>query len=285
VSRREKKKRAGNIGRSGGLEMPSSGIVRSGGASALRNHGEKVKDMAESVLPSTARGSVREQRRRVHRRHRARERDLLVNSRRSAHGGVRVNVEEGLEEDRDAAVFEVDFEERRRAQEIASLVWGRRAADKTGPLTRWARVQVDRDERLRDAPHTEQVAHFARLVPDNLIGRHALQHIESDLEHRARRDEWRRERAGRDAARLRKVHDQVVRDAGLILRVGRHRELNAALRAGYRARATGAADGTIVFPLPARFLHGGHDIPDFARVVVGHAWIVHVVHLTANHAA
>src|SRR6185369_10577686 len=143
VSRREKKKRAGNIGRSGGLEMPSSGIVRSGGASALRNHGEKVKDMAESVLPSTARGSVREQRRRVHRRHRARERDLLVNSRRSAHGGVRVNVEEGLEEDRDAAVFEVDFEERRRAQEIASLVWGRRAADKTGPLTRWARVQVD----------------------------------------------------------------------------------------------------------------------------------------------
>ncbi|MBL7487222.1 hypothetical protein I6A60_08795 [Frankia sp. AgB1.9] len=247
----------------------------------MRNHGEKVKDMAESVLPSTARTYAREQRRRVHRRQRTRQRDLLVIARRTAFDGALTSELADVAE----TDFEADFEERRRAQDIAQLVWARRAADKTGPLTRWAGAQVDRDASLREAPPSEQVAHFARLVPDNLIGRHALQHIESDLEYRARQAEWLRRKAARAEAKVDALRNQVVRDAGTILRVGRHREVNAALRAGYRARATAATDGTIVFPRPARFLHGGHDVTEFAQVVVGHAWIVQVVHATANRAA
>ncbi|ADP82025.1 hypothetical protein [Pseudofrankia inefficax] len=247
----------------------------------MRNHGEKVKDMAESVLPSTARTSAREQRRRVHRRQRTRQRDLLVIARRTAFDGAPASALADVVE----TGFEADFEERRRARDITRLVWNRRAADKTGPLTRWAGAQVDRDARLREAPQSEQVAHFARLVPDNLIGRHALQHIEADLEYRARQAEWRQRTTARAEAEFLALRNQVVRDAETILRVGRHREVNAALRAGYRARAKTAPDGTVVFPRPARFLHGGHDVTEFAQVVVGHAWIVQVVHATANLAA
>jgi len=257
----------------------------------MRNHSEKVKDMAESVLPSTARVRARRERRMVHQRHRSRQRDLLVISRRAAFDGTAAQRGEEGDQARAETVFEADFEERRRIQDITYVVWDRRAADKVAPLVRWAGARVDRDARLRAAPPATQVEHFARLVPDNLIGRHALQHIEVELTYQAKREERRRRRRAGGKATLDARRNQVRRDVGVILSGGRHRELNDALRAGYRARATESKTGTEskngseALPCPARFLHGGHDITEFARAVAGHQWIVDVVRATAHGAA
>ncbi|MBL7500488.1 hypothetical protein [Frankia nepalensis] len=228
----------------------------------MRNHDEKVRDMTESVLPSTRRKAARQERRRVHKRQRARQRDLLVVARRTAG-----------HDDRDA-----DFREGIRRQEITQMVWGRRAADKVGPLTRWASVQVGRDEVLRDAPLTEQVDYFARLVPDNTIGRHAVQHIESDLRHAADRERWLARRAEWSADQRRRHREQVSEDVDGILAAGCHRELNDALRAGYRARATVGEGGAVILPRPNRLLLGAHDVDDFADAVAGYGWIRDVVH-------
>ncbi len=70
------------------------------------------------------------------------------------------------------------------------MVSDRGAADKVGPLTPWAGARVDRDERPRSASLAEQVESFAHLMPDNLIGRHAVQHIERALEYLGKRDYW-----------------------------------------------------------------------------------------------
>ncbi|MDT3440789.1 MULTISPECIES: hypothetical protein [unclassified Pseudofrankia] len=226
----------------------------------MRNHGEKTKDMAESVLPSTARRSARQERRRIHQRQRARERNLMV--------VVRGNAEH---DDGNA-----DFREVIRRRDITQMVWDRRGADKIGSLVRWAGSRVDRDDSLREASVDEQVQYFARLLPDNLIGRHAVQHIESELEHRARSGEWRERRATL-ADRLRRERAQLADDLRTILDAGRHRELNQALRAGYLWEARGGSVGARPHALAAavgRLVLGAHDVDDFVTDVAGrHPWI------------
>ena len=79
----------------------------------VRSHDEKIKDMAESVLPSTARRSAREFRRRAHRRQRARQRDLLIAIRRGDYDydyDGECDVEAG-------AACDADFGERRRTRD------------------------------------------------------------------------------------------------------------------------------------------------------------------------
>lgn len=50
----------------------------------MRNHGQKIKDMSRSVLPSTARKSARDSRRIIHKQQRARELAAIVVYRRTA---------------------------------------------------------------------------------------------------------------------------------------------------------------------------------------------------------
>ncbi|CUU54415.1 hypothetical protein Ga0074812_102425 [Parafrankia irregularis] len=232
----------------------------------MRNHDEKIKDMAESVLPSTRRRSARVDRRRAHKRCRTRQRDILA-----GFCGLADPDEHGA-----------DFFDKRRRQEVSDVVWARRGADKTGSLIRWAGVRIERDPRLSAAPVGEKVGHFARLLPDTLIGRHAVQHIESSLRSRDH-PIYHRPRA---AAQLRQVQrsrhvEQVAADLGAALAAGRHGRLNAALRAGYRRRMTVGPDGAERLPPPNRLFLGSHDIDGFAVAVADHAWIRELVHAFA----
>ena len=251
----------------------------------MRNHDEKIKDMAESVLPSTARRSARESRRRAHRRQRTRQRDLLI-AIRDGYPADWDDLDPGTDvadagfvgagAGAGADVIDVDFAERRRRQDIDAMVWERRFSDKTGSLTRWAARRVDRDGDLRDAPVDEQRDHFARLLPDNLIGRHAVQHIESALEYRARRDHRDGRRAAEDGRRHRE-RLQLAGDLRVLLDTGRHREFNEALRAGYLWQAgfrPCGAEPTVPRGAVGRLLLGVHDVDDFVADVSGrHPWI------------
>jgi hypothetical protein len=235
-----------------------------GGDHVLRNYDQKIKDMAESVLPSTARGRARAARRRAHKGQRARERDALVAVRRV----------ESLD---DAGV---DVRDGRRAREISQLVWIRRGADKTGSLARWAGARVDRDPRLRTAPLAEQVGHVARLMPDSLIGRHAVQHVESALRHRGHREDWR---PRWNAEKAQEEREALARDPREVFARGPHAELNASLRAGYLARAT--RDGSRLLPSPGRLLIGGHEVDEFATAAAGQPWIRETARQTLAHPA
>jgi hypothetical protein len=205
----------------------------------VRNHDQKIKDISRSVLPSTGRRSARDNRRRIHGRQRARELAAVIAYRRDA--------------DPEAVTPDVRGT---YAPDITEMVWSRRAADKVGPLTRWAKATIAADPVLRSAPRAEQVAYFARLMPDNTIGRHAVQHIEQALEWEERRARYN---TGRPAGHAPKMERQLRQ----ILEAGLHATLNARLRQladtqEVRPRAT---------PMPRRLLLGSHDIEAFAAVM------------------
>lgn len=217
----------------------------------MRNHDEKTRTMQRSVLPSTARKQARKERRLIHKRQRARERDLLIGVGRAAGFGAQSDFDP-----------DPDFREGRRLSDTHWMVIDRRGADKIGPLTRWAAATVDADPDLRDAPLHERVAYFAALLPDDLIGKHAVQHIEWALKCRGG-GSWRDRHAG--AAERREVRrNQVAVDSRRILASGRHRVLNAALRRHYGA--TGHEGAVMAF---GRLLLGAHDVEAFAADITG----------------
>lgn len=127
----------------------------------MRNHDEKIKDMSRSVLPSTGRKSARDNRRIIHKQQRARELAAVTAYRRDTGPDIVTPDVRGT-----------------YGPDITQMVRGRRAQDKVGPLIRWAEARIAADPVLRSAPRAEQVACFARLMPDTTIGRHAVQHIE-----------------------------------------------------------------------------------------------------------
>lgn len=215
----------------------------------MRNHDEKIKDMAESILPSTARKGARQERARIHRRERAQARAALYGLRGCADP-----------DDSDGDGFAAD---RRGIQE---MVWDRRSADKVGPLLRWAERTIAADPRLAEASYEERYDHFARLLPDNTIGRHALQHLRlvlRDPDWRTRWVAWRAERAVRDAERRSALCDAVK----AILEAGAHGELNRRIKCaipaeGYTPHFSSRAR-------PRRLLLGAHDVEDFVDAVRG----------------
>lgn len=230
----------------------------------MRNHDEKLKEMAESVLPSTARVSARRDRRAIHHAHRARQRAAI----HAVRGGAEFD-----EARRNA--------DRLRARELGEFVWDRRAADKIGSLTRWALATVRRDPALRDATLQDQVDHFAALLPDNLIGRHAVEHIRFALEWEHRRGEWTMYRTNVVSS------DQLAARVRTILAEGRHGELNARLRELAWARdgvASPAADGTLRRRLaePPRLLLGLHDVDGFVADVIGSREVREAIEQTAG---
>lgn len=213
----------------------------------MRNHDEKIKDMCESVLPSTSRKNAREQRRIAHGADRARERAAL----RGGIGGYRF---ERMLGDADG----------RRRNEIGQMVWDRRAADKIAPLVRWARVTVERDPKLRDATPEDVLAHFAALLPDNPIGRHALDHIRWGLrlEEVPWREQYERRRARQraDAANERSRYRHVV---VALVEAGRHGDINQAVRRVRHLQfASAERDGKPPARL-AQYLAGLHAVDEF----------------------
>lgn len=217
----------------------------------MRNHDQKAKDMAESILPCTRRTSARIDRRAIHGRHRARELDQLR------------HLELGMAD----TEFDVGIE-RARTGEVRDFVWDRRAADKVGSLQRWARVRIQRDHALRRLPLEDQVSAFAQLMPDNLIGRHAAEHIRWALESDLRRARCAKPRPASGTPSPVSVTSAAVRR---ILEAGRHRELNDGIRRLARreeaANAHARARGRYV-PTPTiahRLLAGLHDVEEFAQ--------------------
>jgi hypothetical protein len=204
----------------------------------VRNHDEKIKDMSRSVLPSTGRKSAREERRMIHKRQRARELAAVTAYRRDA--------------DRESVTPDVRGT---HGPQITYMVWERRGRDKVGPLIRWAEATITASPRLRSAPRADQVAYFARLMPDSAIGRHAVQHIEQALEQRERRARYNASRPtapGPHAA-------QMERQLRQILQAGLHATLNAELR----GLAGSHEAPPWVIPMPRRLLLGSHDVEAF----------------------
>jgi hypothetical protein len=207
----------------------------------VRNHDEKIKDMSRSVLPSTGRKGARDDRRLIHKRQRTRERVAVMEYRRAAD---RESVAPDL---RGAA-----------AREITDMVWHRRGLDKVGPLIRWAKARIAADPVLRAASVQEQVGYFARLMPSTSIGRHAITHIESALEWRARNAVIGTSfRSAPDGGPRFAETERLVRR---ILAAGLHGTLNDHLRR-LIARQSGWDRAT--GPVPHRMLLGDHDVEAF----------------------
>lgn len=115
----------------------------------MKNHkkrdprAEKIKDMEESILPSTYRKSMRERRRTIHRQ-----------ARRAHRMGK-----------------DLDMVERKRSHEIMYMMHDRRNGDKLS-VVRWA-VEVTKH---METPQ-ERRDYMKSLMPNTLMGNHALQHI------------------------------------------------------------------------------------------------------------
>ncbi len=205
----------------------------------MRNHDQKIKDMAESVLPSTGRQAARQQRRSLHHAERARTRTAM-------HNWVGSTDREYLDV-HPASTYRRD---------IGELVYDRRAGDKVAPLVRWALRKVDTDPALMSCPYPEQVDAFRALLPDNLIGRHALSHIEAALRWR----EWRPSRSLRAEPELDRLRAQVH----IILEAGLHKDLNRRLKDAFNRQSVPAHPVSRASIAPSRLLLGAHDVDDFA---------------------
>jgi hypothetical protein len=136
----------------------------------MRNHHEKTRNMARSVLPSNM--TVKQRRRHIQHRERSRVRAELRRARFTSPGDL----------DFSDNSISVDLTKRW----ISEMVLERREADKLGPLLRWARHHLDHDPALRDAPMADCLEHFAFLLPDGVIGRHAMTHIKWSVYGRRR---------------------------------------------------------------------------------------------------
>ncbi|MCC5951603.1 MAG: hypothetical protein JJU45_05855 [Acidimicrobiia bacterium] len=171
----------------------------------MRNHNEKARDIARSVLPSTARKGARDSRAIIHGRERAHERQLLHDLR----GHLDPDDYEG----------DLGFAARHH-RDLKEIVDRRRSADKVGPLIAWAERRVERDPALRTATPEGREAHFRKFLPPGLIGNHAISHLHWVLDDRPRR------RIRTDTTRNR---DVALVEA--IIAAGGHGDLNRRLRA------------------------------------------------------
>lgn len=228
----------------------------------MRNHNDKTRDIARSVLPSTARKGARETRALIHGRERAKQRVVLH--------------ELGHDIDPDDVDTDVGSVLRR---DLAEMVEDRRGADKLGPLLRWASRVIERDPALAAASPEDREVYFRSLLPRGVIGNHAISHLRWILEDRPRR-------LGRGRAGARSS-DPDVEVVSAIVAAGGHGELNRRIRRGVAAFVTIAVrlpperviDDAHPAPgilLPARtvsehqrrrvrFLGGAHDVDAFVK--------------------
>ena len=130
----------------------------------MRNHHEKSRDIARSVLPSSC--CVKQWRRQIHQSERGRDRVAL-------HEARSIFVDD-LDDLFDVAACADDHTK----HEIAFMVDDRRYADKIGPLQRWAEHHLHHTPALADASYSDCLVYFQGMLPFGLIGSHAVGHIE-----------------------------------------------------------------------------------------------------------
>lgn len=130
----------------------------------MRNHDQKARDMARSILPSAARRSSRGRKRGSARRARAR------NAARLTRLMTYLDDLDGFEE----SLTRYDLDD----GGWDGMVEDRRGADKVAPLIRWAEARILTRAQLAEGDYWTRRYHFAVLVGDTLIGRHALQHLD-----------------------------------------------------------------------------------------------------------
>ncbi|HEX8705835.1 MAG TPA: hypothetical protein VF815_43775 [Myxococcaceae bacterium] len=119
-------------------------------------HGEeKARDMARSLLPSRWRKGARKERALVHRGSRREPKEALARLAREPEGW-------------DEQPFPKDTSQR----EIRGVVQHRRWADKVNPFIRWATTVT------RELPRESRLSHIQGLLPQGVIGEHALDHLE-----------------------------------------------------------------------------------------------------------
>lgn len=116
----------------------------------MRNHDEKYRDIARSVLPSTARRSVRAEKARIDRK---------------ARHSVRIELHV-LGHCVDDPIWDADVVGADVRRDVCELVEVRRDADKVGPLVRWAGRIVEREPRLRGGTKVDRTRYFASLLPE-----------------------------------------------------------------------------------------------------------------------
>jgi hypothetical protein len=120
----------------------------------------KRLEMARSVLPSTWRGQAAREAARIRRRNR---RSVARHLRRFT-GAAAEGIDRYDEDGRDMTRYPND--------EIKEIVGDRRSADKLGPFQRWA------VETTRHLPVETRLDAVRDVMPRNLIGRHAVSHLE-----------------------------------------------------------------------------------------------------------
>lgn len=216
----------------------------------MRNHNQKQRDIARSVLPSTFGPKAQRWRRNIHHAERAAARAVLRDAR-----GAGADFDDHVDYDTDRWLKE--FREERRY------------ADKVGPLVRWARRTVEVDPDLREATLEERLDYFRAILPDNLIGQHALSHLEWELDsNRHVSTGYRRRWLARDAASSERLHAALRRivDAGAV------GELNAELKRGTWIEYVrmGTVLTAVTRGITERF-QGGPDIDRFHEVAIGNS--------------
>lgn len=142
---------------------------------------DKAYEMARSLLPSTGRRQARKARALVSR-----------GSRRTHRARVARLAREPDEAD-DCSELDGDT-----SLEMRYVVWRRRGADKVNPFRRWAREQT------RDLPRDSRLAHVRGLLPQGLIGEHALDHLGWDAHFESTAEQELEEARRAQLARVRR---------------------------------------------------------------------------------
>lgn len=132
---------------------------------------EKARDIARSILPSTRRRSAREDAARL-------KRNTRRHNRQSLHTWARYDDPYDYE----GHIYDYDEPSPCHAYwgTIKDVMWDRRNGDKLGAFQRWAPAVT------KHLPNGEaRYMAVKKVLPDNLIGRHALSHIEhlEEFEH------------------------------------------------------------------------------------------------------
>jgi hypothetical protein len=149
-------------------------------------------------------------------------------------------------------------------RELRGVVQGRRLADKVNPFIRWATAVT------RELPRESRLSHVRGLLPEGVIGEHALVHLQhaeafESLAERERRQAWW-SRLSRSGWMERGEQAQLLRQ---VLQVPEgHRTFNRWLR--YHPNATHVRWGNkVVWARQVRTLLGQHDVLPFLDTV-GH---------------
>ena len=128
---------------------------------------DKALQMGRSLLPSKRRKTARKERRTAHGTVRAVERGVVSALARTDWS------DEECGQDADAYAAEaLGDAERWRAHDIRNMVRDRRSADKTAPFEAWA------EEITKGLDLEDRLSAVKAVVPKNLIGWHAISHIE-----------------------------------------------------------------------------------------------------------